>query len=130
MALAGRRGIGCYQVELVAFGVGEGGPPDPRSLEASDGRGAKAGKAVAFRLELVSAQVQVETVLDRFGLGDLLERKPGPATRVDRGMLGVGSDRNGPAVCGPGFVLYSGLSAVSKIGHPISVRHRVWFGVS
>ena len=35
-ARPGRRGLGCYQVELVAFGVGEGGPPDLRPLQAPD----------------------------------------------------------------------------------------------
>jgi hypothetical protein len=60
VALAGRRGRGCYQVELVAFRVGEGGPPDRRPVEAAQGRGAKAGEAVAFLFEPVGAQVQVQ----------------------------------------------------------------------
>jgi hypothetical protein len=61
--------LGHYQVELVAFRVGEGGPPGRRLAHVLEGRGAEGGQAPAFRLELVGAQVQVEAVLDRLGLG-------------------------------------------------------------
>lgn len=100
MALAGRLGLGLgrYQVELVAFGVGEGSPADRGPVEASDGRRAQCGEERALGLEAVGAQVQVQAVLDCLGLGDSLEGKPGPAGGVggvDRGVLGMMGTRAG-----------------------------------
>ena len=111
------RGRGCYQVELVAFGVGEGGPPDLRPLELPDGHSAEAGKALALPLEPIGAQVQVQAILDRLGLWDLLEGKPGTASGisgVDRGVLGVRTSVDRAAEClGPEPRQGSGIGAVN-----------------
>lgn len=92
-ALPGFGRLRCYQVELVAFRVGEGGPPYLRLLEVAKDPGAEADETLALRLEAVGAQVQVEPVLGP------LASCAGRAA-VERDSLRMASDPSDLCACG------------------------------
>jgi len=72
-------GLEGEQVELVALGVGERGPADPGELDLIERLGAQAGQPPGLFRVVLGEQVKVEPVLDRLGLGDLVEEQLGAA---------------------------------------------------
>src|SRR5205085_8077166 len=64
--------------ELVALRVPERGPRHAPLVVAADQRRTQPADALHLRLQVVGAQVEVDPVLGRLGLGDLEKEHPGP----------------------------------------------------
>src|SRR5258708_38924766 len=102
------------EVEFVAFGVGEGGPGGAAVFDVADPGGAEGEQPFRLVRGLGGDQVEMESVLDRFGFGNLVEGEPGgAAVGVDGGGLrgGVGADAAAQHV-GPELGQFGGVAAV------------------
>jgi hypothetical protein len=86
-----RTGLTGNQVELVALGIKKSGPARAALFNVVHPGGAQRQQPVGFRDEFAADQVEMQPILDRLRLGDLVKRQPGTVcriVRVDSGELG------------------------------------------